>query len=201
MATLRSEAVTVGPAVVAYPRLAQPSRYKNKPDAKLQYSVQVILTQESYAQLLPTMQELATRAFPNGEYNDADFDWGVRPTAGQPNRFTPEAVQSGMYYANASSSEQFKPQVVDRNHQPVIDMGAIRDGSQVYISLTFYQIEKGIGVGLGPVMYIGDGEALNTGGGVTAQSAFAGVKLPPAAPTAAPVAAAPVPGFAPVPGQ
>ena len=57
----------------------------------------------------------------------------------------------------------------------------------------------GISLGLGPVMFIEQGTALNQGGGLSANDAFAGVQVSAAAP--APTAAPPMGGPAAAPLQ
>ena len=178
MAQCRSENMTVGPVTLAFPHLFQPQKPRDS-NNEPKYNAVAILTRAQYDQLLPLMMFSAS-AFRNGESNRADFKWGMKPCSNEPERY-PVAAQRGMYFMTVSCSQEFKPRVVDANRQDIIDPGVVRDGTQAYISVNFYDYNKagniGVAAGLGPVMIVGDGEVLNTGGGVSVDAAFAGVQV------------------------
>ena len=172
MAQCRSENMTVGPVTLAFPHLFQPQKPRDS-NNEPKYNAVAILTRAQYDQLLPLMMFSAS-AFRNGESNRADFKWGMKPCSNEPERY-PVAAQRGMYFMTVSCSQEFKPRVVDANRQDIIDPGVVRDGTQAYISVNFYDYNKagniGVAAGLGPVMIVGDGEVLNTGGGVSVDAA------------------------------
>jgi len=213
MSVAASENVTIGPVTLAFPHLFQPQAAKGSTNAP-KYNVAVVLTPEQYNQLLPLMMGTVEGAFRNGEPQRSEFKWAMKPCSSKPDHY-PVAAQRGMYYMNLSADTEHKPRVVDANRQDIINPGVVRDGTQAYISVNFYDFNNqsfGVAAGLGPVMITGDGEVLNSGGGVSLDQAFAGVTPAPAASApgvapgvpqmavpAAPIAGAPTapPGVAP----
>jgi len=206
----KSEEFTI-PAVLAFPSLITPSAPMGT-TADPKFNTAVIVTNETYVNIIkPHLDQLILGYFVNNEASDGRFNWGFLPCTSKPATYPPELTPN-MWYGNAKSG--FKPELVDSAQMPIMDPNLIRDGANVYISIHLYAFNtagnNGVGVGLGPVMYLKDGQALNVGGGVSAKDAFAGVQIDPSmapAPVAPGVAvpgpaaaAAPAPG-APVPGQ
>ena len=194
MAIAASQSMTIGPVTLAFPHLFQPQAPRNS-NSDPKYNVTALLTQAQYDQLLPLMMGTVEAAFRNGESARQNFGWAILPCSHKPDVF-PEAAARGMYFMNMKAGQQFKPEVVDVNRQPIIDPGVIKDGATAYVSVNFYDYNNsgniGVSAGLGPVMFMEQGEVLNVGGGgVSAADAFANVQ----------VAGAVAPGGAPMPGQ
>jgi hypothetical protein len=192
---VRSDNFTIGPVTLAFPHLFNPQRPKGS-NGDLKYNTGCVITQDIYNQILPHLQGVVGKAFSEAEWSSRDFEWGVHPCTEKADTY-PVAAERGMFYFNAKSGEQYPPQVVDANRQPVVDPGKVRDGTLAYISINVWSFvnagNKGVSIGMGPVMIWGEGEVLNTGGGPSAQSAFANIPGAPA-PAAGAAAGAPIGG-------
>ena len=180
MSNDRTEPFTIGPCTLAFPSLFQPSKPRESDGAE-KFNTAIVITGEMYAeQIKPKMDQLIAANFSQGDVANPRFNWGFLPCSYKPDTY-PADLTAGMYYGNAKSG--FKTDTVDAHGQPIIDPNVLRDGSQVYISINLYTFNKagnvGIGIGLGPVMYVGDGPALSVGGGISASAAFAGVQIDP----------------------
>ena len=83
----------------------------------------------------------------------------------------------GCYYMRAKSSQ--KPQVVDKDRQPITDPAEFYSGCYGYASIVFLGYDhagnKGVGCYLNNVMKTKDGESL--GGGSSADEDFADVEI------------------------
>ena len=182
MSVAASESVTIGPVTLAFPHLFQPQVARGSTNAP-KYNTAILLTQVQYDQIMPLMMGTVEGAFRNGGSQRPDFKWAIKPCSSKPDHY-PVAAQRGMYYMNVSADVEHKPRVVDPNHQDILDPGVVRDGTQAYVSVNFYDFNNqsiGVAAGLGPVMVTGDGEVLNSGGGVGVDQAFAGITPAPAA--------------------
>ena len=87
------------------------------------------------------------------------FDGDEPREDGLPN----DRENSGHYIIHASHTE--KPDVVDKELQPIIDRNQIYDGMFAYASLKFYpyvnrENKPVIGCAIGPIMKIADGESI-----------------------------------------
>lgn len=71
--------------------------------------------------------------------------------------------RTGHWFMNVRSSEQFKPGVVDKDRQPVLDQSEVYGGVYARVSMTAYaystQGNKGITFGLNNVQVLGYGES------------------------------------------
>lgn len=204
MSIAATESITIGPVTLAFPHLFKPQA-PPRTNAEPKYNTSILLTAEQYAQVYPLMMQCVNGAFRAGEDQHPTFKWPIQPCTAKPDYY-PVAAQRGMYVMRSSAGAEYKPRVVDHNQQDVIDPGVVRDGGQAYVSINFYDYNTGstgVSCGLGPVMFIGQGEVLNTGGGVSVDVAFANVPAQAAAPQGMPGQAQQpgVPGMAPVPGQ
>lgn len=103
----------------------------------------------------------------NTPIHDGDGD---RPSDGQP--FGAEC--KGHWVFTASSKEQWPPEVVDANIQPILDRNAVYSGCYGRVSVNFFPYayggKKGVGCGLNAVQKLEDGEPLS--GRVMAAEAF-----------------------------
>jgi len=90
---------------------------------------------------------------------------------------TYDGFESGSLFMNASTEQQ--PEVTDEGLQPVVSAKTVYSGcyARAYITLFWYEKKgnKGIGVSLGPVQKMDDGEPLG-GSAPAAASVFSPVK-------------------------
>ena len=117
---------------------------------------------------------------------------GTRPSDGMP--FGDEC--KGHWVFTASSKVDYPPEIVDVSGNRIISPSEIYSGIYARVHVNFYPYafggKKGIGVGLGPVQKVSDGEPL--GGGAVSASAVFG------APTQNNVGQAPVAQYDPITG-
>ncbi|MDO5715741.1 MAG: DUF2815 family protein [Tissierellia bacterium] len=99
---------------------------------------------------------------------------GVRPSDGLP--YGDEC--KGHWVMTASANVDYPPEVVDQLLNPIINQSDIYSGCYARVNLLFYPygggstgFRKGVGVGLGPVQKLADGEPLG-GGSKPASSVF-----------------------------
>lgn len=82
--------------------------------------------------------------------------------------------RKGHWRLNVASNIKFRPQVVDKNLQPVIDQSEVYSGVYANVSLTAFAYNtngnKGVTFGLNNVQILGYGE--NLAGGVSAADEF-----------------------------
>ena len=78
----------------------------------------------------------------------------------------------GMMYVNAKSNT--RPGIVDRRADPILDQSEVYSGCYANVSVTLYAYNnagnKGVGVGLGNIQKLKDGESL--GGNIKAENEF-----------------------------
>lgn len=96
---------------------------------------------------------------------------GTRPSDGMP--FGEEC--KGHWVFTASSKVDYPPEIVDVSGNRIISPSEIYSGIYARVHVNFYPYafggKKGIGVGLGPVQKVSDGEPLG-GGAVSASAVF-----------------------------
>lgn len=82
--------------------------------------------------------------------------------------------REGHYYMTVSADPKYRPGVVDRNVQPIMDQTEVYSGVYAKVSVTAFPYtfgsKKGISFGLNNVQIIGGGESL--GGGKRAEEEF-----------------------------
>lgn len=102
---------------------------------------------------------------------------GVRPSDGMP--FGEEC--KGHWVFTASAKAEYPPQVVDQYVQPILNQSEVYSGMYANVCVNFYPYafggKKGIGVGLGPVQKVCDGEPLG-GTSASAASIFSAIQQP-----------------------
>ena len=102
---------------------------------------------------------------------------GVRPSDGMP--FGEEC--KGHWVFTASAKADYPPQVVDQYVQPILNQTEVYSGMYANVCVNFYPYafggKKGIGVGLGPVQKVADGEPLG-GTSASASSVFSAISQP-----------------------
>lgn len=173
----QSTAVVTGKCRLSYEHLMEP--HANQPGQESKFSG-TFLIPKSDVQTKANLDRAAQAAIAVGlkskwggvqpprldiAVHDGD---GVKPSSGEP--YGEEC--KGCWVVNASSKQ--KQDIVDINGQPILSASDVYSGMyvRVYLNLFPYNSngKRGIGVGLGPVQKLEDGEPL--GGHVSAASAF-----------------------------
>ena len=87
-----------------------------------------------------------------------------------------DEAYEGHYFVNANSKD--KPQIVDKQVNPILDQSEVYSGCYAKVSITFYAFNtngnKGIACGLGNIQKIQDGDPL--GGKTRAEDDFAAIE-------------------------
>jgi hypothetical protein len=178
----RTEVFVVENAILSYPHLFKPQVAVGATEPK--YSC-ALLVDEATAQLVyEKAQQIAGEAFNNGEQNLQKFRWPVQKAADKqstngsfPYRDNPRTADR--YLINANASQDYPPQVVGQDRQPVVDRGQIYAGCIVAAGIQLFTYNTagniGVGVGLSAIMKQADGEQLG-GSSVDAKSLFNGVQ-------------------------
>jgi hypothetical protein len=88
--------------------------------------------------------------------------------------------REGMYYMTVNAQEAFKPQVVDKNLNPIIDQSEVYSGVWARVSVSAFpykygDMKRGISFGLNNVQVLGYGESLR--GGKSADQDFDAVEI------------------------
>lgn len=143
------------------------------------YSVMLLIDKndkESLAAFKAAMKELTKEACAQGMWGGkvpAKFNNPLHDADEDPNKSALPEYQ-GMFYVNASS--KFKPGVVDRNKQPIIDPSDFYSGCYGRAQINLFPYEHmgntGIGVGLNNLQKVKDGPDLS--GHPDPQAAFDG---------------------------
>ena len=174
--------ITTGKVRLSYVHLTKP--YANMQGQEEKYSVTVLLPKsdvDTKQRLDAAIEEAAKRGTHelwngvrppvlNIPIHDGD---GVRPSDGMP--FGDEC--KGHWVFTASAKKDYPPEIVDANLNPIINHSEIYSGIYARVALNVYPYffagKKGLGIGLGPVQKLSDGEPLG-GSRVSAASAFGG---------------------------
>ncbi len=186
---------------LSYAHLTAPWVNPNQPNGKAKYSVTLLIPKTDTATVadLRASFEAAAREAVNKKWG------GVRPPVipdiihdgdGVRGDGTPYGDECKGHYVLTASSEQ-KPQVVDiSNIRTELAPQDIYSGMYARVTVNFFGFntagKKGVGCGLGNVLKVAEGEPLS--GGASAESDFAGLEQPGAAPVGLPgsgVASAP----------
>ncbi len=177
--------VTTGEARLSYVHLFKPYAFQQGQEEK--YSVTVLVPKtdtDTMARINAAIEAAKQRGISdkwNGQcppilptpVHDGD---GVRPSDGMP--FGDEC--KGHWVFTASAKEDYPPEVVDVNGNPIIDQSEVYSGMYGHVRVNFFPYafggKKGIGCGLGPVQKTKDGEAL--GGGRESAAQVFGTPIP-----------------------
>lgn len=191
----KSEAFTIGPVTLAYVDSQNSSLFspKTNDQGKETYGCMIIFNEDVRQLLQGQIDQVGRQAF-GAEWDNphSSLKRGIHYAQEKENI---AAQNRGQYYANVSS--QFPPQVVDATQKPIINTidpmtgrKPVYDGVVAYVSVNVYSFAnkaRGVSIGLGPVMKVGDAEPMALGGGVDVATAFANV--PKFAPQGAPAPA------------
>lgn len=171
-----SRTIVTGEVRLSYAKLFTPETPQGGGDPVYSVTILIPKTDTATKQAIDNaIQEVANEALastfggympPNLNASVHDGD-GVRPTDGRP--YGDEC--KGCWIISAKSKT--KPEVVDENVQPILSPTAVYSGCYGRASLNFYAYNNkrmGVGIGLGNVQKLRDGEPL--GGGTTAKQDF-----------------------------
>lgn len=148
--------------VLSYPNLFNPKQIMNQGDPK--YSTAILIAKNDKANLDKINAAIA-------EAKKDDKLKGARkvdsPILDGDVEKPDDKYYAGCYYLNAKASENHPPKVVDRHVNPIMDQEEIYAGCICNVSLNFYAYafngHNGIGVGLGNVQKVKDGERMGAG--------------------------------------
>lgn len=160
-----STKVVLKNVVLSYPNLFNPKQIMNQGDPK--YSTAILVAKNDKANM-DKIKAAIEKAKKDDKLKGARkvdspiLDGDVE----KPD----DKYYAGCYYFNAKASENHPPKVVDRHVNPIMDQEEIYAGCICNVSLNFYAYafngHNGIGVGLGNVQKVKDGERM--GGGSSA---------------------------------
>ena len=179
----QSKNVTLGPVRISYHNLLKPyAQMGNSENMKYTLTMLIPKSDPNMKKAIDAAIEVTSQEALHSKWNGSAPVSLLIPVHNgdglRPNGENYGSECAGCFVMTANSKE--KPEIVDRNMQPILDPNAIYRGMWVYVSVNFFAYlrsgKKGIGCGLGPVMKFKDDEPL--GGRLTAQKAFAGIMLP-----------------------
>ena len=162
--------IVTGKVRLSYAHIWEPAAIK---DSEPKFSVSLIIP-KSDKETVNKIKKAIEEAKEDGK---AKFGGKIPPNLKLPlrdgdiERPDDEAYRNS-YFINATSKE--KPQVVDKNVQPILDQSEVYSGCYARVSISIYpfnkEVNKGIGCGLGNIQKIADGEPL--GGRTRAEDDF-----------------------------
>jgi len=164
--------VVTGKVRLSYCHLFEPHAVEEGQDKK--YSVSILIPKsdkDSLAKIQKAIDAVKKEATDKyGGKLPKNFKMPLRD--GDEDREGDEAY-AGHYFINCSSKQ--KPQVVDKDLNPILDQSEVYSGCYGRVSINFYSFDKsgnkGIACGLNNVQKLKDGAPL--GGGSTAEQDFA----------------------------
>lgn len=166
--------VTTGKVRLSFPKLFEPHAVNPKDDPK--YSVMLMIPKsdkDTLKKLRAAEAEAAAEAKAWGNRKPKSWDSIIHDgdvMAEEDERY-PE--RAGNWIMSVRSSAEYKPQIVDRNMNDILDRSAVYSGVYARVSLTAftfdYQGKKGVSFGLNNVQILGGGE--NLGGAAQPASA------------------------------
>lgn len=176
----QSTQVVTNKSRLSYVHLFKPYAYMPGQEEKYSCTVLVPKTDVKTKQAIDNAIAIATEKGIKDKWNGVrppvlaipvyDGD-GVRPSDGMP--FGEEC--KGHWVFTASAKADYPPQVVDQYVQPILNQTEVYSGMYANVCINFYPYafggKKGIGVGLGPVQKVADGEPLG-GTSASASSVF-----------------------------
>ena len=179
--------VTTGKVRLSYTNLFKPRAAQPGQDEKYSVTLLIPKTDVATKQRIDAAIEAAKQKGSSDKWggqippvvpiplHDGD---GVKPSDGTP--YSDEC--KGHWVMTASAKIDYPPDVVDQNLNPIINQSEIYSGCYARVNLNFYPygggttgFRKGVGVGLGPVQKLEDGEPLG-GGAKSANSVFSAVE-------------------------
>ena len=179
-----TETFVVEDCILSYPHLFQPQQVNGQGEPK--YSTVLLLNEQVAQVVMQKAQELAQSHFTNGESQMQKFQWPISKASEKmsnsgsfPYRDNPRVANR--YIVNAKASQEYPPQIIDANRNPVMDRSQIYAGVVAAAGIRLYTFNNmgniGIGVGLSAIMKTADGEPLADSGAPDPKTLFAGVQV------------------------
>lgn len=168
--------VITGKARLSFPHLFEP--WASDPKDSPKYSVMVLIPKSDTV----TIQKLREA---ENEVKDEKKDvWGGKIPSNLKSSIHDGDAESedherfperkGHWYFTANSSAKYRPGVVDRSVQPILDQSEVYSGVYAKVSVTAFAYNtrgnQGVGLGLNNVQVLGGGD--NLGGGLSAAAEF-----------------------------
>lgn len=166
--------VVTGPVRLSFPNLFEPRARKE--GAPKKYSV-LLLIPKSDKETLKKLKAAEAAAAEEGKNTKfggriPKFESIIHDGDESDLEIYPE--QAGHYIMNVSSSEQYRPGIIDKNRNKVLDQSEVYPGVYARVSLDAYAYaspeKKGVTFGLGNVQVLGYGESLS--GAIKAEDEF-----------------------------
>ena len=163
--------IVTGKVRLSYAHVWEPAAINDSSDLK--YSVSIIIP-KSDKETVNKIKKAIEQAKEDGK---AKFGGKIPPNLKLPLRDgdierPDDPAYENSYFINATSKE--KPQIVEKNVQPILDQSEVYSGCYARVSISIYpfnkEVNKGIGCGLGNIQKIADGEPL--GGRTRAEDDF-----------------------------
>lgn len=160
-----SDTIVTPEATLSFPSLFVARGMKDTPDQNKKFSAKLIFPEGTdLSTLQAEAQAVAAEKWPNGAPANI--------------RVPINRDDEGNIYMNISSREEYPPQVVGPDRQPIINQSDIYPGCKVVAGVRFYAYDKagnrGVAAGMVAVMKTADGERLDTT--VNADALFSGVQ-------------------------
>jgi len=156
--------VTTGKVRLSFPRLFEP--HSTNPNDAPKYSTMIMIPKsdkETMKQLRAAEQEAAAEGKAWG--GRAPKKWESIIHDGDDDDLDRYPEREGCWIMSVRSSADYKPQIVDRNVQEILDRSAVYSGVYARVSITAFtfdfQGKKGVSFGLNNVQILGGGENLS----------------------------------------
>ena len=158
--------IVTPPATLSFPNLFVAKGMRDTPEVNKKYSAKLVFDDgEDLSALAEAAKAVALEKWPKGVPSGA--------------RNAIQTDDDGNVYMNISSREDYPPQVVGPDRQPILDQTQIYPGCKVVAGVRFYAYDKacnkGVAAGMTAVMKVADGDRLDTS--VSADTLFAGVEV------------------------
>ena len=191
MKSINTDTFRIENAILSFPHLSEPQQYQGKGDPK--FRVALLVDEATAGAVYAKAQELANKAFKNGEQAVPGFKWPV-VAAKIKKGYAADPRTADRYVINANAGINFPPQKLDGTRLgPDNKFVVLQDTAEVQSRLyagcivaagiRLYTYDGGVGCGFSAVMKTADGEPLGSEG-VDAETLFEGVKTVQANPAA-----------------
>jgi hypothetical protein len=171
--------VVTGKVRLSFPNLFEPKQVNGEGDPK--YSVMLLIPKSDTA-TVKALKEAEAQAAANGKTTkfkgkDLNAD-SVIKDGDEDGSAEDYPERKGHLYMTVSSSQKYRPGVVDRRVQPIMDQSEVYSGVYAKVSMTAFPYtygatKRGVSFGLNNVQVLGGGDSL--AGGKRADEEFEAV--------------------------
>jgi hypothetical protein len=175
--------VVTGKVRLSFPYLFEPRQPGEGQDGDPKYSV-MLLIPKTDTKTIKALRAAEAKATENGKNTKfGGKTTGLAPSiikdADEDGSAEDYPEREGHLYMTVSANQKFKPGVVDRNVQPILDQSEVYSGVFAKVSVTafpykFGDMKKGVSFGLNNVQILGGGDSL--AGGKRATDEFEAVE-------------------------